>query len=102
MHGRLIFPLAMGLIMGPMMLAALHGQLENGQAFSLALVGFVAAHVALALVAVLFVAIVARLSPDWRARLAKMHRPSLEHVATMLGSAAIAGLAVHLFNHGGL
>ena len=52
---------------------------------------------ALILAATLFAA---RLSPELRERLARVHRPSLRHFTTMLASAAVAAGCVHLFIHG--
>ena len=101
MRSKLIFPMAMGLIMGPMLLAMAQGQPEASQGFSLATLGFIAAHVVLVLFAAIVVLFAARLSPDWRQQLAKLHVPTLMHMAVMLGSAAVSALAVHLYLNGG-
>ena len=94
-------PLAMGAIMGLMMLWMVHGALTGGGPVpTAALIGFVAVHLALALLAVGAAIFAARLSPRARAWLARIHRPRPAHLVAMIsGLTASAGL-VHLAVHG--
>lgn len=94
-------PFSMGLLMGAMMLWMIHGQMTGQSTLSgWALVLFIAVH--LVLIAALIVAafFAARLSPKMRGLLARLHRPSLLHVAVMLCGAATLALAAHLIIHG--
>ena len=99
-HTR-ILPVAMGALMGPMLLMMLHGQLTGAGDGGFALIAFVLAHVAVAAVVLLGVLFAARLSPVWRARLDRLHRPSWRHVGIMAGCAFISGAIVHFYIHGG-
>ncbi|MCR9110650.1 hypothetical protein [Marivita sp. XM-24bin2] len=90
---HILKPALMGLMMGAMMLWMMHGWLiGDGPANALV---FVLGHVAV----VAAVALTAALGLHRRfpvlARLTR-HRPSLSHIAIMLGSAALFALAIHL------
>ena len=63
---------------------------------------FVGAHVVLAVVLIVASLLAARLSPALKERLARLHRPSLRHVAVMLLGAMVSAGLVHLIIHGGL
>ena len=95
-----VLPILMGLVMGPVMLWMLHGFLLGDGNSALAAIIFVLAHLGVA--AVVFVAafLAARFAPRLRARLSLLHRPSLRHIGTMLGSAAGAALLIHFVIHG--
>ncbi len=95
-------PIAMGLVMGPMMLWMLHGMLTGDGPAGLALLAFVGAHIVVASVVLITGLFAASLSPSLRARLDRLHRPSLRHVGLMLGAALTMALIVHLVVHGGL
>lgn len=94
-------PIVMGAVMGAMMMWMLHGLLMGETAMgAVAVMVFVGSHVllvALALGAALFAS---RMSPRTRAWIDRLHRPSLHHVAVMLGSAAILAGLVHVSAHG--
>ena len=93
-------PLAMGMLMAPMMLWMLQGWLtDTGGAPASAALIFVLAHVALVLVALVGGLVALRLSPRARALLNRLHRPSASHVLSMI--AGVAGV-VHLVAHGGI
>lgn len=95
-------PFFMGALMGPMMLAMLHGQLTSDGVGGTALLIFLAAHLVLGAIAIAGTVFALRLSPKWRARLDRLHRPSLHHLGAMAGTAAVSALGVHLIVHGGL
>ena len=96
-------PLMAGLLVGTLMVWMVHQSHLTGSRIGLAsVVVFVAAHVGLAVVAVLTVFFAARLSTRWRARLDRLHRPSLRHIALMVLGMGGGAVVIHLFNHGGL
>jgi len=95
-------PIAMGFVMGPMMLWILHDTLMGNKGDATwAAAGFVLAHVLIFGVALFGAMFVSRLSPRLGEFLARQHRPSLGHVAAMLNSAGVSALIVHLLIHGG-
>lgn len=93
-------PMIMGALMGPMMMWMLHGALTGNTMSGAALLAFVAAHLALVLVAVALVVFGARMSPRLHQRLSRLHRPRAAHIATMLASAAVVAGCIHLGVHG--
>ena len=95
-----IMPIAMGGLMGPMMLWMLHGMLTGDGPSGVALVIFVGVHVLVVAVLLAAAVFAARLSPGLRARLGRLHRPSPRHIGLMLGSATLAALIVHFGIHG--
>jgi hypothetical protein len=95
-------PLAMGLLMGPMMLWMIHGQLTGSAQSSWAVAAFVGAHLLILAVIVAGAVFAARLSPRTHAFLANLHRPSLAHVGAMLMGLAVSALILHFWLHGGL
>lgn len=102
MKGLPIKPVIMGGAMGLMMLAMLHMILTGeGEMTGFVLIVFVLAHLAvvLGLLALSFWA--ARFAPRVEARLPKLHRPSLQHVGLMVGSAVLCAGIIHLI-HGGV
>ena len=94
-----IFPILIGAGMGPIMLWMMHDTLVSG-ATPLAALAFVGAHVAIAALLVAAVLLGPAISPRWRARIARLHRPSAGHLALMLSSAAATAGFVHMI-HGG-
>lgn len=91
-------PACLGLGMGAMMLFMLHRQIISPEPLDLtALLVFVGAH-AVAPVILLAAPFVA--SPRLRSWLARVHRPSRQHAALMLGGAALGAVLLHLFLHG--
>ncbi|MEN8841140.1 MAG: hypothetical protein ABF254_05320 [Octadecabacter sp.] len=91
----------MGGLMGLMMMWMLHGALTGEGAIGAgALITFVAAHFVLAAVVLGGALFAARLSPRARVVLERLHRPSLPHVAAMLGSAVLVAVALHFGIHG--
>ena len=96
-------PFVMGAAMGLMMLRMLHSAVLNeGGPAGLALVVFIGAHVLLGLVALAATIFAARISQKARKFLARLHRPSAAHMATMLAGVATSSLVAHGFIHGGL
>lgn len=95
-------PAIMGAAMGAMMLWMLHGLLTGSGVTGLALIVFVGAHFAVALILIGAAVFTARLSPRTKAMIDKLHRPTLRHVGIMLTAALITATAIHLTIHGGL
>ena len=96
-------PIVMGGLMGLMMMWMLHGALTGDGALGAgALIAFVAAHVVLVAIAIGVAVFAARLSPRAKARIDRLHRPSLRHVTVMLAAALIVSGVVHLVVHGGI
>jgi hypothetical protein len=93
-------PLLMGVLMGPMMLWMLHGQLTQNTVSIWAGVVFIAAHVLILLVLGAGAIFAARLSPRLRGWLARLHRPSVSHFSAMLLGMLASGAVVHLSLHG--
>jgi len=93
-------PVIMGAVMAPMMMWMLHGALTGSGMSAAALVAFVGAHVALALVAVALVLVGSRMSPRLHGMLSRLHRPSAKHFGAMLASAAVVAVAIHFGIHG--
>ena len=93
-------PLVAGMLMGLMMLWMAHGAMTGSEVSGIALVAFVGAHLLVALIAVGAIVFAARLTPNFRARLARLHRPNLNHFTQMLAGAVIAAGTVHLIVHG--
>ena len=93
-------PLGMGLLMGPMMLWMIHGQMTGTAQSGWAIAAFVGAHLLIIAVLVTGAVFAARLSPRMHAVLDRLHRPSLAHLAGMLMGLAISGLVVHFWLHG--
>ena len=93
-------PMGMGAMMGTMALWMLH-QAQSGTSM-LGGVAFVLAHVAAVAIVVVAALLVKRgLGGKTMQRVARIrHRPSLAHVAVMLGTALITALVIHLI-HGG-
>jgi len=98
-----IAPLIIGAAMGLMMLWMVHMQITNGDAGSLGvLIAFVGAHVAV-LALVLVVPLLAARRLVWVRHLTdRVHRPSLRHVALMLGGATMATGTAHIVLHSGV
>lgn len=97
MNRHTTMPIAMGAMMGLMILWMMHGQM-TGQGAPVAW-GFVLAHVAV--IAVVLGGVAMGLHRRFP-RLAGVlrHRPSGRHVALMLGSAVATAFVIHLL-HGG-
>lgn len=95
-------PVIMGSAMGAMMMWMLHGMLTGDSFSGWALVVFVAAHVVLAVLVAAGIIFAARLSPRAQRVIAKLHRPSLKHIGTMMLAAGVAGGVIHLVVHGGI
>jgi hypothetical protein len=94
-------PIIIGALMGLMMMWMLHGALTGESGVTgWALIAFVTAHVAIIIVVLFAVIFATRLSPRAHAWINRLHRPSLRHVAAMLGSAIIVAGALHLGVHG--
>ncbi len=94
-------PAVMGAAMGLMMMWMLHGALTGDTSIgAMALVAFIGAHVVLVAVAVAAVWIGARWSPRIQRLTARLHRPSVSHITTMLASAVIVAGLLHLSVHG--
>ena len=93
-------PLAMGLLMGPMMLWMIHGQMTGTAQSGWAAAAFIGAHLVIFAVIVSGAVFAARLSPRLQTILARLHRPSLKHFGAMLLGAVTSALAVHLWLHG--
>lgn len=93
-------PLAMGLLMGPMMLWMIHGQMTGSAQSGWAAAAFVGAHLLILAAIVAGAVFAARLSPRMHAVSARLHRPSLAHLGAMLSGFAISGLVVHFLLHG--
>lgn len=96
-------PLIIGGLMGLMMLWMAHQQMTNPSLVQgAALITFVGAHVAILTVVIGGAVFASRLHPRLRQIIAKLHRPSWQHMQSMaLGMAISAGLA-HLIIHGGI
>ena len=94
---RHIFPIGIGLAMGPMMLSALHNM------GGIAALWFVLAHLVVVGFALALIAFGAR-KTAWGRRLLA-HRPSASHLALMAGAMALgmglAHFAHGMMNHGG-
>ena len=99
-----VMPVAMGALMGPMMLWLLHDQIMGlpGSGGAWAAIVFLGGHALLLAVVLLATVFAARLSLGLHARLARLHKPSALHLALMLGTAATSAGFVHLAVHGGL
>ena len=96
-------PLLIGALMGLMMLGMAHMVLTGQSGLAgWALAGFVGAHLALALLAIVGTTFAARLSPAVRRRLDRLHLPSADHIGKMLLAAGVTAAMIHLFVHGGL
>ena len=95
--------LAMGGMMGLMMLGMVHLMMTGAQSKGLlALAAFAGAHVAVIAILAGLGVFAAKLSPRLSRAMAKIHRPNMRHVATMLAGACAAAFISHLFIHGGL
>ena len=89
-------PLAVGAVMGAMLLWMLHGALMEDGVSAYAVAAFIGAHLIVLAVLVTAGLFAARLSPRTRAMLNRLHRPNLSHIGSMLlGMAAMMG-AIHL------
>ena len=97
MHKGIAMPVGMGALMGLVMLWMLHGMLTGQGHAGGAL--FVLAHVAVLLVLALAFVVARRGQSAWAQGMLK-HRPSLRHVALMMGSALTTAGVIHLI-HGG-
>lgn len=94
-------PFMMGILMGPMVLWMAHGAMTSNNGLSgSALAAFIGAHVLIGLVIIGGGVFAARLSPQARDLIDRLHRPSIKHVMWMLVGAAAAATAVHLSLHG--
>jgi hypothetical protein len=94
-------PIIMGALMGLMMMWMLHGALTGDAGVTgWALIAFLGAHLAIALIIGAAVVFAARFSPRSHAWINRLHRPSLHHVGAMLGSAIFVAGALHLGFHG--
>ncbi len=98
----ILIPAGMGAAMGAMMLYMVHGQIAAGGSALGPALWFIAAHALIISAAAALVWLIARRWPALSARLRRVHRPSLSHAGTMIGSAALSALAIHLVIHGGL
>lgn len=93
-------PLAMGLLMGPMMLWMIHGQMTGTAPSGWAAAAFIGAHLVILAAVVSGAVFAARMSPRLQTFAARLHRPSLKHFGAMLSGAAMSALAVHFWLHG--
>lgn len=94
-------PSIVGGLMGLGMMWMLHASHETGTATGqIALLGFVAAHVAVGLAVILAGVFVARLSPAARVWMARLHRPSLSHLGHMAVGMLAGAAMLHLTQHG--
>ncbi len=93
-------PLAMGGLMGLMMLWMLHGQLAENTTSTPALLVFVGAHVVIITLLLGASIFAARLSPRLRHMIDKMHRPSFWHLGWMFAGAAGSAGTIHFAIHG--
>lgn len=91
----------MGVLMAPMMLWMLHSAL-TGQSGVSAMAGlaFIGAHVLVLIVAIGAVLMATRMSPKWRARAARLHRPSASHFGAMVMGLIVSGAFIHVILHG--
>ena len=90
-------PLAMGVAMGLMMLWMVHGIVTGNSALAgPASVLFVLAHLAVPLLILGLGVFAARMSPRLYARLPRLRRPSLPHIATMFAGAAGGAALAHV------
>lgn len=96
----MVKPMVMGGLMGVMMLWMLHGAVTGDGVGLWAAALFVAAHVVLVALILGAAVFAARLSPAARRVLARVHRPSLSHMGTMVGTAVLIVAVVHLGAHG--
>ena len=96
-----IRPFIMGSAMGAMMLWMLHQSLISGSGIGgWAALTFVLAHFAVVGAALSVTVFAVRLSPRWRARLARLHRPDIRHLGAMAIGAVGAAAVIHLTLHG--
>lgn len=95
-----LMPVAMGGLMGPMLLWMLHGTLTSDGPSGVALAVFVGAHVLIVILLLAATIFAARLSSALRLRMERLHRPSLRHFSTMLASAVVAAGGLYLFVQG--
>ena len=93
-------PLGMGLLMGPMMLWMIHGQLTGTTQSGWATAAFVGAHLLIIAALITGAVFAARLSPWMHSVLDRLHRPSLSHVTAMLVGLVVSVLVVHFWQHG--
>mmetsp|Transcript_18462 Transcript_18462/g.30107 ORF Transcript_18462/g.30107 Transcript_18462/m.30107 type:complete len:99 (+) Transcript_18462:12345-12641(+) len=96
-------PLAMGAVMGLMMLWMVHMQITGDGARSRgALLVFVGTHMVL-IAALVILPLIASRRLGWVRRVTdRLHRPSLRHIALMLTGAALATAITHVAIHGGV
>lgn len=93
-HAR---PLTMGAAMGLIMLWMIHGIVTGDKELAgPALVVFVLAHIALPLLILGLGLFAARMSPRFYARLPRLRRRSLPHIATMSAGAAGGATLAHV------
>lgn len=93
-------PLVMGLLMGPMLVWMLHGQLTNDTSSGAALVLFVGVHLLLLAVVTALALFATRLSPRLQSLSSRLHRPSLAHLSMMLTGVLLSASALHFAIHG--
>jgi len=95
-------PMILGGLMGLMMMGMLHLMLTGETTLGGAALGmFVLVHLALIAALVGASIFAARLSAPLRAKMARLHRPDLRHVPSMVVSAVLGAIFMHLFIHGG-
>lgn len=98
----IVFPALMGAGMGAMMLWVIHGRMIQGDTALGPLLWFLIAHVAIIALAAGLVWLTARRWPAVSARLSRLHRPGVKHVAAMVLGAVASAAAIHVVLHGGL
>ena len=94
-----VLPLTIGALRGAAMLAMSHDAILVGQS-PWALLAFAALHLIIPLVLLSAALLLRKHFPAMAARLVRVHRPSLAHVAVMICGAMASISVIHLF-HGG-
>lgn len=96
-------PLIIGGLMGLMLLWMAHQQMTNPSFVQgAALMTFVGAHLAILAVVLGGAIFASRMHPLLRQIIAKLHRPSWQHMRNMALGMAISAGSAHLIIHGGL
>lgn len=93
-------PTLMGAAMGLMMLWMMHDSLMRQDADVTALLVFTGLHVLVFEAIAVATLFGSRLSPTLKRVVAKLHRPSRKHIASMLVGMGAAITLTHLFVHG--
>jgi hypothetical protein len=93
-------PFVMGLLMGPMMLWMLHGQVAAQSGATWATVAFVAVHAAFVALLIIGGRFAAQMSPMAQRLLARLHRPTFAHLGMMVLGLVLSGAGIHFAAHG--